>query len=171
MSFVSLDSILDRLQSQEKWAQERLWRKIFRYWSQAVGDLVAPHTRPTGLQRRVLQVAVSSPVWAQTLSFQRRSILQKLNQLIEEDIIVDIHFSTARWEKMNSDRKITKALMPPDNIIPTTPQEALDRCRSVVQQHKNKHRCPHCGAPAAAWEIARWRLCQHCAVQLFFAHR
>ncbi|MCS6958481.1 MAG: DUF721 domain-containing protein [Pseudanabaenaceae cyanobacterium SKYGB_i_bin29] len=169
MAFVSLDSVLNRMQSQEKWAQERLWRKIFRHWQEAVGELVAPHTRPTGLHRRILQVAVSSPVWAQTLAWQRRSILQKLNQLLAEDTIVDIHFSTARWEPVNSNPQP----VPPAAArkMPTTPQEAVDRCRALAQVRKQLCPCPHCGAPASRFELERWRMCQHCVVRYFFTDR
>ncbi len=172
MAFAPVDTILDRIQAQEKWAKQRLWRKIYQYWGEAVGHLVAPHTHPTGLYRQVLQVAVSSGVWAQSLSFERRGILHKLHRLIEDDSIVDIHFSTARWEKRNT---IAKKGKNNDNHrvdFPKTPQEALDRCALVLQNQKAfQYRCPQCGAPACQLEIDRWQMCHHCATRYLFSGR
>ncbi len=170
MAFAPVNTILDQIQAQEKWRQGRLWFLVVRYWGEAVGELVAPHTRPTGIHRQVLQVAVSSGVWAQSLTFARRSILQKLyllmeDKLAEEKPIVDIHFSTARWEKVPPHPTVNKRQT---KELPQTPQEAIDRCLSSLQQKKWQHRCPQCGAPASAMEIDRWQMCRYCASRYLF---
>ncbi|PLS68755.1 MAG: hypothetical protein CV045_06070 [Cyanobacteria bacterium M5B4] len=168
MAFAPVNTILDRIQAQEKWRQGRLWFLVVRYWGEAVGALVAPHTRPTGIHRQVLQVAVSSGVWAQNLTFARRSILQKLHllmadQLTEANPIVDIHFSTARWEKVSPSPAVNKRQTKTIKELPQSPQEAIDRCMTSLQQKKWQYRCPQCGAPASALEIDRWQMCRYCA--------
>ena len=172
MAFAPVNTILDGIQAQANWTKHRLWLKICRHWQDAVGEAVAIHTCPTGIYRHVLQVAVSSGVWAQSLSFERRSILQKLHLLIEDDSIVDIHFSTARWEKVYSRTNKGKSIEQPKEDLPKTPQEAIDRCMVVLQKQKAfKYRCPQCGAPASQLEIDRWQMCHNCACRYLFSGR
>lgn len=172
MAFAPVNTILDRIQAQEKWAKQRLWRKIYLHWRDAVGDLVAPHTHPTGIYRQILQVAVSSGVWAQNLSFERRRILHKLHHLIGDNSIIDIHFSTARWEKINLSTKKDKNYDHKNTDFPKTPQEALDRCALVFQKQKTfQYRCPQCGSPACQLEIDRWQMCHHCATRYLFSRQ
>jgi predicted nucleic acid-binding Zn ribbon protein len=78
--FKSLHHILDVIENQPGWEVQQQFRLILAQWSGVVGATVADHTRPTAIDRAVLWVATSSPIWAQELTFKRHLILQKLNE-------------------------------------------------------------------------------------------
>ncbi len=83
--FKSLHHILDVIENQPGWEVQQQFRLILAQWSGVVGATVADHTRPTGIDRSVLWVATSSPIWAQELTFKRHLILQKLNERYKRD--------------------------------------------------------------------------------------
>jgi hypothetical protein len=65
-------------------------------WRQAVGDRVAQRTAPGRVVRGALQVRVTSPVWAQELSFFAEEIVARLRRAgVEVD---SIRFVVARLE-------------------------------------------------------------------------
>lgn len=100
MSLTGLPNILNGIQSHTSWQQRCQYVYIVEKWSDIVGESVAQHTCPTGVYQKVLQVAVSNPVWSQALAFERLRILAKLNALMgnaSTAFLTDIHFSTAKW--------------------------------------------------------------------------
>jgi predicted nucleic acid-binding Zn ribbon protein len=74
----SLQQAMADLEASSQWRSQALLRNILRVWPQVVGTAVAQHSRPTGLQKQVLQVRVTSAAWSQTLTFERLQILDKL---------------------------------------------------------------------------------------------
>lgn len=117
--FKSLHHILDVIENQPGWETQQQFRLILVQWSEVVGVTVAAHTRPTAIDRSVLWVATSSPIWAQELTFKRHLILAKLNEKLlslrrdsldtqasqftnsESHIkfhIKDIRFSPGQWQ-------------------------------------------------------------------------
>lgn len=104
MALSGLPNILHDIQSRTSWQQRCQYLLIVEKWSKIVGDSVAKQTCPLGVYQKVLQVAVSSSVWSQALTFERVRILAKLNAMLGEVnggvntlAIADIHFSTAKW--------------------------------------------------------------------------
>lgn len=96
----SLDGLLDRLEREPGWSERRQFRHLCQHWAAVVGPAVAARARPYALQRGVLQVAVESGAWAQTLTFERGRILANLRDRLpspEGPFLADIRFSTARW--------------------------------------------------------------------------
>ena len=51
---------------------------VFTRWPDAVGELVAAHTRPLSLHDRVLVVGVDDPVWATELRFRTDDMIAKI---------------------------------------------------------------------------------------------
>ncbi len=98
MAWEALSQVCSRLQQRQDWLGGQQLSRILHAWPEVVGPVVAPVARPVSLQRGVLQVAVSSSVWAQTLAFERTRILAKLNPRLQEPV-TDLQFSVARWHR------------------------------------------------------------------------
>ena len=100
MSLTGLPNILHGIQSRTSWQQRCQYLLIVEKWTELVGTTVAKQTCPIGVYQKSLQVAVSSSVWSQALTFERVRILAKINALLGSSdnlAIADIHFSTAKW--------------------------------------------------------------------------
>ena len=100
MSLTGLPNILHGIQSRTSWQQRSQYILIAEKWADIVGESVAKQTCPIGVYQKALQVAVSSSVWSQALTFERIRILAKINALFGNTgtlPITDIHFSTAKW--------------------------------------------------------------------------
>jgi predicted nucleic acid-binding Zn ribbon protein len=194
MALNSLGQVIDRIQSQENWQHHRQYLQILEYWAVAVGESVAEQTRPCGVYRQVLQVAVSSSVWSQALVFERRRILVKLNPKLVGSAppLLDIHFSTAKWASPSKPlNKPTSGLaaepelselmklhpsfvrspqssLPANPRAPETAMEAFQRWSNAVK-HNTAHlpKCPCCSCPTPLGEISRWQMCRTCARHKF----
>jgi predicted nucleic acid-binding Zn ribbon protein len=194
MSLNSLGQVIDRIQSQETWQHHRQYLQVIENWAAAVGESVAEQTRPCGVYRQVLQVAVSSSVWSQALVFERRRILAKLNpKLVGSALpLLDIHFSTAKWASPSKPiHKSTSALaaepelselikqhpsfvrspqssLPANPLAPETAMEAFQRWANAVK-HNTAHlpKCPCCSCPTPLGELSRWQMCRTCARHKF----
>lgn len=110
--FKPLHHILDVIENQPGWLTQQQFRLILRQWTEVVGKDVAAHTRPTGIDRQVLWVATSSPVWAQELSYKRHMILRKLSHLLTQKFgtpaqaaLTDVKFSPKYWQHPNFNTK------------------------------------------------------------------
>ncbi|OIP76348.1 MAG: hypothetical protein AUK48_05970 [Oscillatoriales cyanobacterium CG2_30_44_21] len=113
MSLTGLPNILASIQSRTSWQQRCQYLLIVEKWSEIVGESVAKQTCPIGVYQKSLQVAVSSPVWSQALTFERLRILAKVNALLGETnslAIADIHFSTAKWATQQKTLKESKVV-------------------------------------------------------------
>lgn len=62
------------------------------HWSDIVGKQIAQVARPLRLDADTLWVAVKSHAWAQELNFQKRTILQRLNERAGEERFKEIRF-------------------------------------------------------------------------------
>lgn len=96
--FESLDRLLETFVEQPQWQEYQQLQHLCRCWAEVVGEKAAQQTRPQGISKDVLHVATSSSVWVQELKFKRRQILRKLNSRLSTRL-VDIRFSTARWQR------------------------------------------------------------------------
>ncbi|MBE9216894.1 DUF721 domain-containing protein [Plectonema cf. radiosum LEGE 06105] len=110
MSFESIPEILEILQIETLYQQQPLQR-LLNCWEEVVGKVIATHTQPISIEREVLWVATSSAAWAQNLTFERQRLLKKLNKILPTPL-VDIRFSTARWQRTK------KKSFPQQNISP-----------------------------------------------------
>ena len=96
MHFNSLESILEQLEQQPGWEKFRDYRQLLKCWDNAINQNTAKHTRPLYITRQVLWVATSSSARAQELSFQRYTLLKRLNKQLPFTL-KDIRFSSSRW--------------------------------------------------------------------------
>ncbi|WP_271251585.1 DUF721 domain-containing protein [Pseudanabaena sp. Chao 1811] len=196
MPLTGLPNILHDIQSRTSWQQRCQYLLIVEKWAEIVGESVAKQTCPIGVYQKSLQVAVSSPVWSQALTFERVRLLAKINALLGSSnslAIADIHFSTAKWATQQQTLKeqrvvaadhpsylpaiapelVTKKLKGQklENIPkpPETASEAFQRWQEVMKLRTNQMpKCPRCDRPALTGEISRWQMCRVCAIEYLF---
>jgi len=196
MPLTGLPNILHDIQSRTSWQQRCQYLLIVEKWAEIVGESVAKQTCPIGVYQKSLQVAVSSPVWSQALTFERVRLLAKINALLGSSnslAIADIHFSTAKWATQQQTLKeqrvvaadhpsylpaiapelVTKTLKGQklENIPkpPETASEAFQRWQEVMKLRTNQMpKCPRCDRPALTGEISRWQMCRVCAIEYLF---
>ncbi|MDX2216647.1 MAG: DUF721 domain-containing protein [Oculatellaceae cyanobacterium bins.114] len=183
MSFKSLHQLFSSFDNQDAWQAQQQFQKLLGCWFEVVGPVVAAHTRPVKIQRQVLQVATSSPAWAQNLVFERRRILEKLNTQLGSQF-TDIRFSTAQWysdapkqDKPDSttvtwqehpsriDGELTE-VRPTKTGMGTDPVEVFQQW-SEMMRSRSHHLplCPQCQCPTPTGELKRWSVCALCATK------
>ncbi|NJL47322.1 MAG: DUF721 domain-containing protein [Leptolyngbyaceae cyanobacterium SM2_5_2] len=96
MPLDAIGRVIHQLEQQPNWRSRGVFRRILERWPEMVGAVVARQTRPVRLNRQVLYVAVANPMWAQTLTLERLTILTKLNHHLQIDL-EDLRFSSGDW--------------------------------------------------------------------------
>lgn len=171
----SIQQLIGHLERNPQWQAQVQFRRIVALWPTVVGPAVSQHSRPTGLQQQVLQVAVSSAAWAQTLTLERLTILQKLRDRLPADSQPsDLRFSTGRWASAPKGTPLgqlgaTRRDLPlPHRHCqrerPPTAVDAFQQWAEWLQaQQADQPACPHCQRPCPATELTRWSCCSLCA--------
>jgi predicted nucleic acid-binding Zn ribbon protein len=183
MAFRTVSDVLKLLQARGHWQTPPL-QILLKSWHDIVGSSIALHTRPISIHRDVLRVATSSAAWAQTLTFERKTLLIKVNQKLSAPLN-DIHFSTAGW---NSSTRIIKPRRAShqehpcyleQNIsntvekdVPAIGSNAVNTAfdswvKKVQTSSQNLPLCPQCQSPTPSGELERWGVCALCAAKRF----
>lgn len=183
-----LDEVLGSFGSHPRWAELKQMQTLRQLWPELVGEAVAAQTYPLSLRRQVLQVATSTPAWAQNLTLQRQIILRKLNSRLQSPLS-DIRFSSGAWHKGSSqatphpDAELTSKFYATPRLAPqneqrsgscrgpnskqpaSDPKVAFERWARVVKQQQTQQNlfpCPACRCPTPAAELERWFVCGFC---------
>ena len=64
--------------------------ELLRIWDDVLGPDFAPHCRPDGIRRGVVQARVRDSAWMQRLQLEKHQILQRLTQELGEDAVRDL---------------------------------------------------------------------------------
>ncbi|MFS8885498.1 DUF721 domain-containing protein [Synechococcus sp. H70.2] len=182
----SLEHVLASFSAHPLWAELSQMQTLRQIWPEVVGEAVAAQTHPVNLRRQVLQVATSTPAWAQNLTLQRQLILKKLNSRLPSPL-TDIRFSPAAWHARSglansfaADAELVDKFYPLSPAPPKRPaaprcsclppsseevKAAFERWAQRVKQHQTRQNlfpCPACGCPTPAAELERWFVCGFC---------
>ena len=179
----SLEQILTKLEQQPVWSQLRAYRQLLKCWHNTVNHKTAQHTRPLYVSRQVFWIATSSAARAQELSFQRYSLLKRLNQQLPVPL-KDLRFTTSGWEqqtlteaKSTSLFKISSSYKSPISstsdqklVTGSSPTDAAKKAaqnylKTLTQSNSTQSNCPSCNAFTTKGELERWNLCYHCIAQ------
>lgn len=189
MSLNSLNYILDIVTNQPGWEAQRQFRHVLKSWQEVVEPKTALHTRPLYIARKVLWIATSSSVWAQTLTLKRYTLLKQLNGKISPPL-ADLRFSTAKWSQnlaidSSSSHDEVKNSQKHPSLLPKSqpsvknsktnvnqlplgqdPQAAFQRwVQALEERGQNLPCCPQCQSPTPQGELQRWQMCAHCVSQ------
>jgi predicted nucleic acid-binding Zn ribbon protein len=183
-----INRLMQQFEQQPRWRSRGQFRRVQQNWSQIVGPAVACHARPVRLERQMLYVAVANPMWGQTLTLERTTILKKLEQQFQIEL-KDIRFSSGDWYRrarsQPQDIEIEQTLaiprwlqnhpsFDPVNVskspepAPETAVESFQRWATLSQTlAKTQPLCPACRCPCPEGELRRWSVCSVCAAQKF----
>lgn len=195
MPFDSLARLIHEFEQQPNWQRQARFRQVLRHWSGAVGAAVAGQAIPVRLERQVLYVAVANPMWGQTLTLERLTILTRLNPQLTFEL-KDIRFSTGDWYHRSGktpspppveaspapdwlrhhpsfEASLWSAVATPNSApsVAIAPPDALTSFRRWA--HLNQQQtaqwllCPRCHCPCPPGEMGRWSRCSLCAAKGF----
>ncbi|MEY2985387.1 MAG: hypothetical protein RLZZ568_2004 [Cyanobacteriota bacterium] len=178
MQLHSLGSLLSHLQRQPGWEALRRYQRVQVAWEKVLEPPLRSLTRPLGIRRGVLTIAVISPALAQNLQLQRVSLLEQLNQALRELSEADLQalrFSALDWHQ----RPLTATVQPlsgqpqrpkpevppaPPQAPPQTVNAALTRWLHTLERRSPLLAdCPQCHSPVSDAELERWSCCRACA--------
>ena len=193
--FNSVEQVLRQLEKQPGWEKFRDYRQLLKAWHNTVSQNTAQNTRPLHIARQVLWVATNSASRAQELSFQRYTLLKRLNQQLPFTL-KDIRFSSSGFyqttpvedtrkilftitqqqksqESKNNLREIPITKTETDNtrkenLAPAKAKIAAKRWLKAIEQNSQNSSltsCPICGAPTPTGELERWASCYLCIAQ------
>lgn len=179
MSFEGLQAILGGIEPHYQSHERQQLQRIVGIWHELVNESIAKNTQPTAIQRNVLEVATSSPVWTQTLVFERPRLLKKIRERLSIDLS-DVRFSTVQWRPPQPETPVESD---PWQSHPSRIQEqssevqtqlalfsnaksSFDRWSSIVQSRaQHLPLCPECHSPTPPGELDRWSVCAICAAK------
>jgi predicted nucleic acid-binding Zn ribbon protein len=87
---IQLGEILEALKAHSKLGAHLEHAQIFERWDEMAGPVLAKRSQPMKLRRGVLTVAAVSPVWMHRFSYEKASILKKINKLLTRELIEEI---------------------------------------------------------------------------------
>jgi predicted nucleic acid-binding Zn ribbon protein len=185
--FSSLGEVLANIQQQPGWEQYQQYCQLLQCWPKTVTEDTARFAHPLYIKQEVLWVAAANSARAQELTFQRYSLLKKLNSQLSFSL-KDIRFSPSGWKNklestQNRDAVATIAkndrtyepkerslveskAIDSQGLIEAIQQDPQAIVRRWIELAKTKDRqwqsCPECGASTPEIELKRWNLCHHC---------
>lgn len=71
---------------------------LLRVWDSALGEQLAPHCRPDGIRRGVIQARVRDSGWMQRLQLEKPLILARLRNALGPDAFQDLRFRVGSVE-------------------------------------------------------------------------
>lgn len=104
---------------------------VFFHWEKIVGSMLAAHVKPMRLDFRTLLLAADTPVWANELRYMERSLIDKVNGYVGEELVKAVRFSSSNGRTWPASLK--KKLAPKTWLAPEEEEkkQAADICAAV----------------------------------------
>lgn len=195
MHFNSVEQVLKQLEQQPGWEKFRDYRQVLKAWDNTVNQNIAKHTRPLYINRQVLWVATKGASRAQELSFQRYTLLKRLNKQLPF-VLKDIRFSSSGFHhtpNIQDEKKILftisqqdrsqksknnlSNLLFSDREIENTSGKNSPQAKAKAaakhwlgtinqnSQNSSLSPCFICNASTPIGELERWNSCYLCIAQ------
>lgn len=189
LHFNSVEQILNQLEQQPGWEKFKEYRQLLKCWDNTVNQNTAKHTRPLYIARQIFWVATSSAARAQELSFQRYTLLKRLNKQLPFTL-KDVRFTASGWHQKTpqldnqinlfsissqyqsraaSKGSLSSETEHQDNNDQSASSRAKNAAKSwlkALEQNSGSDLfCPKCNALTSKGEMERWNLCFHCIAQ------
>ena len=84
----ALDELVETLGIRKKLREQ----DVFTRWDEAVGERIAQVATPTRMLEGTLFVSVKSAAWRNELSMRKQEIVDRLNEILTDQIVRDIKF-------------------------------------------------------------------------------
>lgn len=85
-----IDDILHRFLREEGLETPINQHRLISMWPKVVGEEIGRSTEEIFIKNQTLMVRLSSPILKSELLFSRSSIVSRLNQMVQANVIVDI---------------------------------------------------------------------------------
>ena len=90
--------VLAELMARRGYSRQRSRTDLAEAWRSAAGELIADHSRPGLVRRGTLEVIVTHSALLQELSFQKGTILIRLQELAPQEKIAELRFRVGPTE-------------------------------------------------------------------------
>jgi predicted nucleic acid-binding Zn ribbon protein len=70
---------------------------VWRVWDRLVGENIARNARPAAFKGSLLLVYVTSSTWLHHLQFQKKEIVNRLNDDLGQSLVSDIKFKVGSF--------------------------------------------------------------------------
>jgi predicted nucleic acid-binding Zn ribbon protein len=84
----ALDELVESLGIKKKLREQ----EVFSRWDEAVGERIAKVAKPTRILKGTLIISVSNGAWRNELNMRKQEIVDRLNEVLAEEIVKDIKF-------------------------------------------------------------------------------
>jgi len=84
-------------------------KEVLLVWEEAVGEIVFRNSRPLSVANGILVVETRDNVWMQELSMMRRSIVEKINEIMGWEAIKELRFKIGTAKEKKPPRKPVKS--------------------------------------------------------------
>lgn len=150
------------------------------HWDRIVGEVIAAHVRPIRLDFHTLLLTADTPVWANELRYMERTLIDKINGYVAEELVRSIRFGPPLGQGLprrreGAAKKAERWLGPSARerqqaekaCCPLAGSEIYEAAAGAMAQSLARQRqaaavgagpCPHCGAPNSSGG----RLCLAC---------
>ena len=91
-SFVHIGHVIRDMLKNHRLETDTSLIRVWDIWEDAVGEVIAAHTRPAAFKGHLLIVNASSSSWLQQLRFLKPEIIGKINHVLRETAVQDIKF-------------------------------------------------------------------------------
>ena len=143
---------------------------VFFHWEKIVGSMLAAHVKPMRLDFRTLLLAADTPVWANELRYMERSLIDKVNGYVGEELVKAVRFISSNgrtWPASLKKKPAPKTWSAPkeeekkqaaDICAAVQDNEVRDAIACAMAQAIARQRqaiaaggeiCPRCGALSA----------------------
>jgi predicted nucleic acid-binding Zn ribbon protein len=87
-----IGDVLAQIQARHGFAQVQSAQQLAEAWREAVGPMLAAHTRVAALRRGVLEIIVESSAIVQEMTFQKETLTAKMADLAPESSVRQLRF-------------------------------------------------------------------------------
>ena len=94
----AIGNVLSELMARRGYARVQSAAAYDAAWREAAGPLAAAYSRVGALRRGTLEVVVANSTLMQELGFQKHTLLRSLAELLPDDGIKNLRFSTGNIE-------------------------------------------------------------------------
>lgn len=98
-----ISDLLEQVFKGEALEQRLKEGKIWEIWKDVVGEQIADRAQPISIRNGILTIGVAGSAWMQQLTFLKKEILNKLNELAGEQLVKEIYLKAATMNNPAND--------------------------------------------------------------------
>lgn len=87
---IELNAVIQKIVKQKKWDDLFICSKIVEVWSQILDGKLVAKVKIKKFEKGVLYLETESSAWRTELQLRKKQIINKINNLIEIDAVLDV---------------------------------------------------------------------------------